>query len=371
MSKSTNSSFVNTSNIYVYENIPKNGGARRTYQSIIKYISRKYTIHILRGIKNTPFNIFDYMKLSLIDEYFHEKKLLKGIKEQYPIIIFQNWMTNSPYLLLLAKNRKLYILHEPLREYYDSKSWLNKTYKELLIDIIKIPILLLDRYLTINTDASIVSNSIYSQKQIKKAYKKESIVIYPGYDDEIFHKINSIRKENQIITVGSINKLKNQVFLVDVVKNIKKEIRPKLVMVGNGGSKEYIGRIIKYARHNKVTIEIKQNISDHDLNIEYNKSKLFIFNPLNEPFGIVVLEAMGVGLPVVANKIGGGYSELLETSPNNLINSSDPQIWATIIENLLRNPKSMQNIAKINTKIAQNHTGRIYAEHILEAMQNI
>jgi len=57
-----------------------------------------------------------------------------------------------------------------------------------------------------------------------------------------------------------------------------------------------------------------------------------------EPFGGVVMEAMAMGLPVVATAIGGSVDQVAEGETGFLVPPADPLAMADRIERLLRDP---------------------------------
>jgi glycosyltransferase involved in cell wall biosynthesis len=63
-----------------------------------------------------------------------------------------------------------------------------------------------------------------------------------------------------------------------------------------------------------------------------------------EPFGNVVMEAMGMGLPVVATNIGGSLDQVLDGITGFLVPPADPEALAGAIEKLMKNPELRQQM---------------------------
>ena len=74
--------------------------------------------------------------------------------------------------------------------------------------------------------------------------------------------------------------------------------------------------------------KILGQLSTEELNLEYNKSKLFVFPCHDEAFGLVMLEAMCAGIPVVAYEGEPGPDEIIIDGVNGLL--SDKYLHVTI-----------------------------------------
>ncbi|HEY3931402.1 MAG TPA: glycosyltransferase [Verrucomicrobiae bacterium] len=63
-----------------------------------------------------------------------------------------------------------------------------------------------------------------------------------------------------------------------------------------------------------------------------------------EPFGNVVMEAMGMGLPVIATNIGGSLDQVVDGATGFLIPPANPEALAEAIEKLMKNPELRQRM---------------------------
>ncbi len=345
----------------IYCNLP-NGGARKTFLALKLSLSKN--LKVLKGITTRPINILHYMYIALIGNYIHDLRLSKTINSKSILIFFQSWLIKSPYLLCINHNaHKFYICHEPMREYYDERLLELKSWKEHAIDIIRYPLKIVDHIIATRTNAIFISNSVYSKKRIISAYNRNSIVVYPGYDSEIFRHSNLSKKKNQIISVGAINKYKNQMFLIEVISKIDIN-RPKLLLVGNGLDKSYVRELRVLAIKLNVDLEIKINVSDSKLKELYSESILMMYAPVSEPFGIVILEALAMGLPLAYYSRGGGYTEILDDENGLMFDALDSDIWATKISKLLNDSNLKDRIKKMNINLAKKYTNIKYVKNI-------
>lgn len=350
--------------MYIYHNLPS-GGARRTLLMLLSKL-KPSAYSLLTGIKVQPTNFIQYLYAATIKNYFTDSELVRRLSNEKRLIVFQSWLTNAPFILLLSESKKkYYICHEPLREYYDSKVISNKNVKDRIVDILRLPIKIIDYYITSKSEMCIISNSSYSRESILKAYGKDSTIVYPGYNENLFKPEKNIRKLNQVISVGSINKLKGYENIINAISKIKKN-KPTLVIVGNGGTSNYINYLKNYASKQNVDIKIFSNISDKKLKYLYSRSKLFIYSPISEPFGIVVLEAMAMGLPLICYSKGGGYSEILTDKNGVLLENLDSDLWASSINSILNDKVKLSNTSTYNKNYALNYSSKRYVEKLLE-----
>jgi len=144
-----------------------------------------------------------------------------------------------------------------------------------------------------------IANSIFVKKRIKKYYGRDSEVIYPPLNSENFFISNP---QNYFLMVGRLLPYKR----FDLAIEVFNKLGLPLKIVGDGPDKK---RLKKLAKEN---IEFVGEIaSDADLAKYYNQALAFVF-PQEEDFGIVALEAMASGRPIIALKKGGALETVIE-----------------------------------------------------------
>ena len=154
-------------------------------------------------------------------------------------------------------------------------------------------------------------NKIYNNKIINNLNKK-SFIIPNGIDN--FWIKNSILKKNnlqdeifQLLYIGKFTKLKNVKRLMDVVLNLKKNnYKINLKLIGGGGFEHK--KIVKIANKHPDTFKFLGFINDkEDLKYHYRSSHLFTMPSKNETFGLVYVEALSQGLPIIYTMNEGIY----------------------------------------------------------------
>lgn len=324
------------------------GGARRTVEEFAKrldkifdvdlyYVAEKKDEVLKKGYKNVfyyPFfpkfwkgkdwkvrlykDTVELVKLSNL-----HKKIAQDIKSKNYDYIFvhPSKFTQAPFLLRFLKNKCIYYCQEPLRIVYDknlsdlSFVKFHKKIYEFLIRKIRKRIDLKN----IKDAWLVLANSKFSRDFIEKSYRINAKVCYLGVDTGVFKPLNT-DKPHDILFIG--NEDEGYGLLSDALKLFKKKPRVKTIFR-----------------------EKRQFISDNDLVAIYNESRILVALNKNEPFGLIVLEAMACGIPVIA--IGeGGYNESIINNKTGFLIPRDPAELYNKISQIISNEKLRRDLGK-------------------------
>ncbi len=147
----------------------------------------------------------------------------------------------------------------------------------------------------------IIANSKFVKQRIKKYWNKDAVVVNPSINlSKYFYSVDT----GYYIVVSELVVYKK----IDLVINAFNKIGKRLIIVGDGPLMN------KYMGISKSNIEFKGYVSENLKNKLISKSKALIF-PGIEDFGIVPLEAMASGKPVIAFN-GGGAIEYMKDGEN-------------------------------------------------------
>jgi alpha-1,3/alpha-1,6-mannosyltransferase len=85
------------------------------------------------------------------------------------------------------------------------------------------------------------------------------------------------------------------------------------------------------------------------------QSKLLLYTPINEHFGIVPVEAMRVGLPVLASNTGGPLETIVEGETGWLRDAHADEEWTAVMDKVLYglNQEDLQRMALAGKNRAQ------------------
>ncbi len=145
-----------------------------------------------------------------------------------------------------------------------------------------------------------IANSNHIAKKIKRIYNRDADVIYPPVDVQNFSLVNE--KEDFYLTASRLVPYKRIDLIVDA---FAKMLDKKLVVIGSGPEKE---KILAKATPNIDVIGYQDFESLRDY---MQKAKAFVF-AAEEDFGIIVVEAMSCGTPVIAGNYGGTAESVID-----------------------------------------------------------
>lgn len=163
----------------------------------------------------------------------------------------------------------------------------------------------------------------------------------------------ALPEEKIVMYVGRFVREKGiQVLLNAASVVLSQEPNTKFLIVG-GGNRERFERFVHWAGlQDKVLFTgFMANRSLHQL---YRCADVAVFPSLYEPFGIVALEGMAAGAPVVASDAGGLKEVVHHDETGTLSFANNPESLAWAILRVLRNPKQareMSEQAKIRLKV--------------------
>lgn len=140
-----------------------------------------------------------------------------------------------------------------------------------------------------------IANSAEVQERIRKYYGKPSTVVHPPVDTERFTKLSKpLHDRNGYVALGRQVPYKR----IDLAVAACTSLNLPLTVIGNGSEHE---RLVTMAGP---TVEFVTGASDEAVAAYLASARGFIF-PAEEDFGIVQVEALAAGTPVIAYASGG------------------------------------------------------------------
>ncbi len=208
---------------------------------------------------------------------------------------------------ILTKPEQIHItyIHTPPRFLYkysqESTKWEKPIFKPIYSYLVNF--LRLWDYAAAQRPDYIVTNSQTTKKRIQKFYGREATVIHPPVELN-FETDNDMRKASvpYFLAIGRLSKYKNFDLLIETFKKVKFQ----LYIIGTGIEE---GKLKSMAGENVI---FKGRVSDKEKH-ELIENCAGLINPVvDEDFGIVPVEAMAHGKPVLAHKSGGHVETIID-----------------------------------------------------------
>ena len=318
----------------------------------IIYISVKFSLSIF---KKNNIDIYEYEKIvdefkpdvihshTYIAELVTRENYRKNIK--YFTHVHSDFNEFKTFIISTIFNKKLFT------NFYEKKRLLNKYRKSNT------------SFITISNDVKKNLLSQLDKKLCDNVILLENAINYKKFNKSSKPKFNS--NQIKLVSIGRLYQNKNHIYLVDVLKEIKlKNKNAYLTIIGDGPE---IHKIKKRALKLKVLKNINFLGLVNELENELSKHHILVHSALHEAFGLVLLEAMAAGLPVVCLDAGGNR-DLIENNQNGFILDSDcsPKVFAEKIELIFNDIELYYRLSNFSKVFAKKYDIKEYSEKLLE-----
>jgi len=176
--------------------------------------------------------------------------------------------------------------------------------------------------------SALVANSLYTQERIRRVYGRPSEVIEPPVDAGRFARVPDPpprAAEPLYLCVSALVPYKRVELAVRAFAAPGR--RGRLVVVGDGPER---GRLERLAGAN---VELRGRVDDDELGALYAQSRAVI-HPALDDFGIVPVEAMAAGRPVVAYAAGGTLDSVRDGETGVLFTEATPEALGAALDRL-------------------------------------
>lgn len=317
-----------TNSFIVYSNNHKRNFIKevisKNRETIIKEITPVY-------LKSQPLNL----------RYPSLKRLIKEndvIHHHYPFPTME--FTLLRYLKKMTNKKFIITWHANIKN--SRWNWIERIYNPMMEQ-------LLDR-----ADSIIVTSpQLFEASEILQKYKHKVKTIALSFDPKFATSVARIFPEGrcfEILFVGKLRKYKGVEYLINAIVDLDVNLK----IVGNG---EELNSLILLLEDLKVTNKVTfiTDADDFQLANYYKKADLFVLPSINEAeaFGVVQLEAMANGLPVI----------------NTSLESGVPFVSLNEFSGFTVNPKNSTALKEAIEKIISNK--QLYESFSLNALERV
>ena len=350
------------------------GGADLSIAKVINNLNNKYysiDFICIKRKKNTVslnsyVNIYNLNSTRSIFGILKFRKIIKeNLKKNYKkIIIFsnQNFANILSFVSIIGLGNKVKIIGyernhiSELSFYFDFK---DKIKKIILKTLIKLLYPKFDR---------IITNSKESSNDLSQFINSKVFTFYNLF------KFRNIKKKRlnrnkfiNILSIGRLEKQKDQITLLKAIKIVKNKVKIKLKIIGSGSQ---YATLKDFINNNNLRNEVKLLKENKDVSKFYLSSDLFVLSSLYEGFPNVLIESIIYNLPIISSNCKSGPREILSNSiVSNKFNIGSHRGLSNKILYFTRNKKKFyknnlilkKNLDKYNFKKTLERYNKLFA----------
>ena len=191
----------------------------------------------------------------------------------------------------------------------------------------------------LNLVSGIICTSEHTRQFLQDQGISVRTVIAPPGVFSLSPEVRSKNRANIILVVGSLTHQKNQLWLLKHL--LKFELRLTVLIVGAQPDPRYVEELETLSQG----IHIFKIIGEvSSLDSYYEQADVLVHTPTNESYGMVLTEAMGHGLPIIATNVGG-ISQTLRDAGILIESGASEQLFESL-NLLLTTPEVYQMLSK-------------------------
>lgn len=182
-------------------------------------------------------------------------------------------------------------------------------------------------------------------------YKKSENIIDNNYRSNL-KELKDIKKQHYFLSINRYEIKKDIIFAIEsfnqLIQNNKNDnniSNSKLIIAGGyddrlDENKDYLNKMIKLTEDYDISDKIifLKNISNDDKIFLIKNATALLYTPENEHFGIVPLESMSYGCPVICRNSGGPLETVLHNKTGLIVKDRNIKECSDYMEKLLKSP---------------------------------
>lgn len=174
----------------------------------------------------------------------------------------------------------------------------------------------------------------------------------------------TIGKKLRLVTVGSYQAKKNQKFLIEVARILcNRNIDFELHLLGDG---ELYADITQRIKENHLDTMVFQHGNVDSVETYLWQSDIYVHPAYYEPLGLVLLEAMAAGLPVVTLDGKGNRDIIIEGKNGYMLYEQNTEVFADRILEIWNDKQKYQQMSEFAQEYAKQYDIKPYVEKLLE-----
>jgi len=188
---------------------------------------------------------------------------------------------------------------------------------------------------------------------------------------EIKKKYNLKEDDKIILFVGRVASEKSIDTIIKALEIIKKRDnnKVKLLIVGNGPAMDELQQLTRTLKVEKDVV-FAGTVSNEEIQHYYKMAYLFTITSTSESFGIVIIEALASGIPVLAVRAPGA-ADILTDDLDGLLVDDDVEKFADALEKIIREPELREKLSKGALKTSEKYNIDTISERMLNLYREV
>lgn len=177
--------------------------------------------------------------------------------------------------------------------------------------------------------------------------------------------------EQVLVSVSRLSREKNIDFLITAMDELRRRSdRPfRCLLIGDGDERQRLqARIDTLDLNARVTLV--GAVQPEQIAHYYQLGDLFVFASKSETQGMVILEAMAAGLPVVAVR-SSGIDDVVKNEANGFKTAEDIDRWTGAVQRLLEDTETRQAMSERAVSSARRHAIDHFAHDVAETYAQV
>lgn len=203
-------------------------------------------------------------------------------------------------------------------------------------------------------DHIFVASSITKRSLLKVGIKEEKVSVIPyGAPTEYFYPQSKPDQIFRALFVGSLTPRKGIHYLLQAWQKLKLPQSELLLVGSNPLPKNWFAPYENLVRYVSC-------VPHYSLKTYYNSASVFVFPSLVEGFGLVLLEAMACGIPIITTPNTGGPDVITNGVEGFIIPIRDVEALQEKLEWCYKHPQELAEMGKAARKKAEQLTWKRY-----------
>lgn len=222
---------------------------------------------------------------------------------------------------------------------------------------------------------AIVDTDYVKERVNKYPIRKKPIMhVVPQGINEAFFSLDCSADSKVLLSVGAIVERKGHLLTLKAFEQYRNMgAQACLVIAGTVASRSYLEQLQKAVRESKFRedIALYTDLSNEELIELYKVAHAFVLHSEEESQGVVLAEAMAVGLPIVSTNVGG-IPFVVSHGKNGLLSDyGDIDAFAQNISLLMKDSAMWRDMSEESVAVAHDYHWTNISERVLKIYQTI